>query len=99
MVDGCYSYWQVATFFTLEYELSAELKQAIRGLFDEEALQRYVLVICQDRKNGGLRDKPEKFVLVVVLLTRILFDFLCVFNFSDNHSHNQRNRPLLIIVF
>jgi protein farnesyltransferase subunit beta len=29
--------------------------------FDQIALQKYILLCCQD-KNGGLKDKPEKYV-------------------------------------
>jgi protein farnesyltransferase subunit beta len=32
-------------------------------LFDQIALQRYVLLCCQG-KNGGLTDKPEKYTLL-----------------------------------
>lgn len=60
LVDACYSLWQAANFFTIEFELSAHLGQPISGLFDEEALQQFVLIACQDPKRGGLRDKPEK---------------------------------------
>ncbi|KAI1724031.1 prenyltransferase and squalene oxidase repeat domain-containing protein [Ditylenchus destructor] len=62
LVDGCYSYWQAATFFTLEYELSSLFKQGtnVRGLFDHSALENYILVVCQDIHSGGLRDKPDK---------------------------------------
>lgn len=51
--------------------------------FDAKALQEFVLVVCQDTENGGLRDKPDKSVssllqqlFVVVLLEILLQRFL-----------------------
>uniref|UniRef100_A0A915EPE8 Protein farnesyltransferase subunit beta n=1 Tax=Ditylenchus dipsaci TaxID=166011 RepID=A0A915EPE8_9BILA len=61
LVDGCYSYWQSASFFTLEYEITNHTKQCpTRGLLNQEALQKYVLIVAQDIRKGGLRDKPDK---------------------------------------
>ncbi|KAH7730062.1 prenyltransferase and squalene oxidase repeat family protein [Aphelenchoides avenae] len=60
LVDACYSMWQAANFFTIEFELSKQLGQPIGGLYDEEALQQFVLIAAQDAKRGGLRDKPDK---------------------------------------
>lgn len=34
--------------------------------FDEKALQNYILVTCQGGKEGGLRDKPSKFVQFLI---------------------------------
>lgn len=50
LVDGCYSFWQAAGFDCL----------GTGNLIDSAALQRYVLVACQDDQKGGLRDKPGK---------------------------------------
>ena len=50
LVDGCYSFWQAAAFDCL----------GKGNLFDSAALQRYILVACQDESKGGLRDKPGK---------------------------------------
>jgi protein farnesyltransferase subunit beta len=47
LVDSCYSFWVGALFPILD---------APRA-FNAEALQRYILVCCQD-DGGGLRDKP-----------------------------------------
>lgn len=67
-MDGCYSFWQAAIFSTLEYELSNNLKKKICSLFDEKALQNYILVISQGGKEGGFRDKPSKFDLKFYIL-------------------------------
>lgn len=29
-------------------------------LFDAQALQEFILISCQDKYLGGLRDKPDK---------------------------------------
>ena len=50
LVDGCYSFWQAASF-----ELIGNGK-----LVDSAALQRFILLACQDEIKGGLRDKPGK---------------------------------------
>lgn len=51
LVDGCYSFWQAAGFQCL----------GLGNLIDSAALQRYILLACQDSINGGLRDKPGKY--------------------------------------
>lgn len=38
----------------------------ISASFDGKALQEYILIACQDTENGGLRDKPDKFVLLIL---------------------------------
>lgn len=74
LVDGCYSYWQGALFPLVDrlylnkdlykdnndkkdYKLKTE-----NWLFDQLALQKYIIVCCQD-KRGGLRDKPNVYVI------------------------------------
>ncbi|XP_059157217.1 protein farnesyltransferase subunit beta-like [Physella acuta] len=63
LVDGCYSFWQGATFPIIhmimctdddDQNLSAE-----RWMFHQEALQEYILICCQ-HPHGGLIDKPGK---------------------------------------
>ncbi|CAL1540060.1 unnamed protein product [Lymnaea stagnalis] len=63
LVDGCYSFWQGATFPIIhmimctdddDQSLSAE-----RWMFNQEALQEYILICCQ-HVHGGLIDKPGK---------------------------------------
>ncbi|XP_055879773.1 protein farnesyltransferase subunit beta-like [Biomphalaria glabrata] len=63
LVDGCYSFWQGATFPIVhmimctdddDQNLSAE-----RWMFHQEALQEYILICCQ-HSHGGLIDKPGK---------------------------------------
>lgn len=47
LVDSCYSFWVGALFPILDASVA----------FDAEALQKYILVCCQE-DGGGLRDKP-----------------------------------------
>lgn len=56
LVDGCYSFWQAAGLQCLRGEDRSD-----SPLFDAAALQRYILVACQDLERGGLRDKPGKY--------------------------------------
>lgn len=61
LVDGCYSFWQGACFPLIHAILSNEgkLPNTNYWLFDQEALQEYLLVCCQ-HPFGGLIDKPDK---------------------------------------
>uniref|UniRef100_A0A131XVC9 Protein farnesyltransferase subunit beta n=1 Tax=Ixodes ricinus TaxID=34613 RepID=A0A131XVC9_IXORI len=62
LVDGCYSFWQGGVFPLLHKVLFAMGNEALSmesWLFDQDALQEYILVCCQD-KHGGLVDKPGK---------------------------------------
>ncbi|XP_015610225.1 protein farnesyltransferase subunit beta isoform X2 [Cephus cinctus] len=61
LVDGCYSFWQGGAFPLLQAILSDQGKKFDKNywLFDQEALQEYLLVCCQ-HPYGGLLDKPEK---------------------------------------
>ncbi|CAL8316405.1 unnamed protein product [Boreogadus saida] len=62
LVDGCYSFWQAgllpllhrAFFRDGESELSLQ-----RWMFEQQALQEYILLCCQN-PAGGLLDKPGK---------------------------------------
>lgn len=61
LVDGCYSFWHGGIFPTIHAIL---LKQnptlnMKHWLFNQHALQEYLLICCQD-SDGGLLDKPEK---------------------------------------
>ncbi|XP_065051616.1 protein farnesyltransferase subunit beta-like isoform X2 [Rhopilema esculentum] len=62
LVDGCYSFWQGGLFPILHNVLQMyddeELSQE-EWLFNQDALQQYVLLGCQNF-NGGLLDKPGK---------------------------------------
>lgn len=69
LVDGCYSFWQAAVFPILEVAQLA-MGNKISLSFDGKALQEYILVACQDMENGGLRDKPDKFVLLFIICRR-----------------------------
>lgn len=63
LVDSCYSFWQGATIPIIQALIQqnepflGELTE--RPFFDRRALQEYVLICCQ-RPEGGLLDKPGK---------------------------------------
>lgn len=59
LVDGCYSFWQAAVFPMVEMILKKSGME-MNQLFDAQALQEFILVCCQDKDSGGLRDKPDK---------------------------------------
>lgn len=50
LTDGCYSFWLTAGFECL----------GLGNLVDSLALQRFILLACQDPRGKGLRDKPGK---------------------------------------
>lgn len=54
LVDGCYSFWIGASFALVEAFEEAQ------SFFNRTALKTYILNCCQDKKFGGLRDKPGK---------------------------------------
>lgn len=65
LVDGCYSFWQGALVQVVQ--MLIEKKSCGDGysvnidelLFNRAALQEYILICCQ-KPNGGLLDKPGK---------------------------------------
>ncbi|XP_076314534.1 protein farnesyltransferase subunit beta-like isoform X1 [Tachypleus tridentatus] len=62
LVDGCYSFWQGGTFPLIHRLLSStdNLTTSMEHwLFNQTALQEYLLVCCQNT-SGGLIDKPGK---------------------------------------
>lgn len=61
LVDGCYSFWQGGAFPLIHAILTKEEKafNSEYWLFNQEALQEYLLICCQ-HPHGGLLDKPEK---------------------------------------
>ncbi|KAH1006897.1 hypothetical protein HUJ05_007588 [Dendroctonus ponderosae] len=59
LVDSCYSFWQGGAFPLLYTLLAKEGCAPKRHLFDERALQEYILICCQ-YSQGGLIDKPGK---------------------------------------
>ncbi|KAL3875015.1 hypothetical protein ACJMK2_037957 [Sinanodonta woodiana] len=62
LVDGCYSFWQGGAFPLIHMVLAMELDKALsaeRWMFNQEALQEYILICCQ-APDGGLLDKPGK---------------------------------------
>uniref|UniRef100_A0AAX7TRA5 Protein farnesyltransferase subunit beta n=1 Tax=Astatotilapia calliptera TaxID=8154 RepID=A0AAX7TRA5_ASTCA len=62
LVDGCYSFWQAGLLPLLHRALykegESELSQQ-RWMFEQQALQEYILLCCQN-PTGGLLDKPGK---------------------------------------
>ncbi|KAK6635106.1 hypothetical protein RUM44_000355 [Polyplax serrata] len=63
LVDGCYSFWQGGVFPIIHGILSkfdvTNVLDHDRWMFNQEALQEYILVCCQN-STGGLIDKPKK---------------------------------------
>ncbi|KAM9293846.1 protein farnesyltransferase subunit beta-like [Gastrophryne carolinensis] len=62
LVDGCYSFWQAALIPLLHRTLHAEGDPNLsftNWMFDQQALQEYILLCCQC-PSGGLLDKPGK---------------------------------------
>ncbi|XP_002735484.1 protein farnesyltransferase subunit beta-like [Saccoglossus kowalevskii] len=62
LVDGCYSLWQAGVLPLLHMVLSKQGDKTLSGdnwMFDQGALQEYVLICCQ-HFSGGLIDKPGK---------------------------------------
>lgn len=60
LVDGCYSFWQGGAFPLINALLAKEKKIVLdHWLFDQAALQEYLLICCQ-HPLGGLIDKPQK---------------------------------------
>ncbi|MCQ2817197.1 MAG: protein farnesyltransferase subunit beta [archaeon] len=59
LVDSCYSFWQ-GSIFNMLYEGNNNLTIEKELLYDQLALQAYILIVCQERNRGGLYDKPGK---------------------------------------
>uniref|UniRef100_A0A8C3HVA9 Farnesyltransferase, CAAX box, subunit beta n=1 Tax=Chrysemys picta bellii TaxID=8478 RepID=A0A8C3HVA9_CHRPI len=62
LVDGCYSFWQAGLLPLLHRALHAKGDPALsmtHWMFDQQALQEYILLCCQC-PVGGLLDKPGK---------------------------------------
>ncbi|KAK4884664.1 hypothetical protein RN001_000935 [Aquatica leii] len=59
LVDGCYSFWQGGAFPLIHSLLAREDDETNYLLFDQGALQEYILICCQ-YPAGGLLDKPGR---------------------------------------
>lgn len=62
LVDSCYSFWQGGIFTLIHRYLSVTDHETLsleNWLFNQEALQEYLLINCQ-APHGGLIDKPDK---------------------------------------
>ncbi|XP_066992853.1 protein farnesyltransferase subunit beta isoform X2 [Anabrus simplex] len=65
LVDGCYSFWQGGSFPLLHRILSQQdlTNLDTSWLFQQQALQEYILICCQSTA-GGLLDKPNKHLFI-----------------------------------
>ena len=67
LVDGCYSHWVGGCWPLIQSALDGTPQAdrppttTVGSLFSREGLTRYILGCCQS-PNGGLRDKPGKYV-------------------------------------
>ncbi|KAK7488350.1 hypothetical protein BaRGS_00020324 [Batillaria attramentaria] len=62
LVDGCYSFWQGGVFPLIHMVLCQNGDSAVSAsnwMFDQQALQEYLLICCQ-HPYGGLIDKPGR---------------------------------------
>ena len=62
LIDSCYSYWVGASFELMDIlsqKQGSEMNIDGEWLFNQEALQGYLIICCQG-VQGGLRDKPTK---------------------------------------
>ncbi|XP_036406539.1 protein farnesyltransferase subunit beta-like isoform X1 [Megalops cyprinoides] len=62
LVDGCYSFWQAGLLPLLHRALFKDGDSTLSmmsWMFDQQALQEYILLCCQN-PAGGLLDKPGK---------------------------------------
>lgn len=70
LVDGCYSHWVGGCWPLIQSALdgtqSAESpkRSTPSTLYHREGLTRYIMSCCQS-KDGGLRDKPGKYVVSI----------------------------------
>jgi len=77
LVDGCYSFWQGGLFpliHTILLKLGKTFNDPEHWLFNQEALQEYILVCCQ-HPQGGLLDKPGKYVMMHLQIFLPLYQF------------------------
>ncbi|XP_015910439.1 protein farnesyltransferase subunit beta [Parasteatoda tepidariorum] len=62
LVDSCYSFWQGGTFPIIHRLLNRTVPDNLSRefwMFDQRALQEYLLICCQ-APHGGMIDKPER---------------------------------------
>ncbi|XP_060772315.1 protein farnesyltransferase subunit beta [Neoarius graeffei] len=62
LVDGCYSFWQAGLLPLLHRALLKDGDETLSvnsWMFEQQALQEYILLCCQN-PGGGLLDKPGK---------------------------------------
>lgn len=86
LVDGCYSFWQGGTFPLIAAILSTQGKMfnsSDHWLFNQEALQEYILICCQN-PHGGLLDKPGKYVKSHSFVSAITVNILSL---ASNFNH------------
>lgn len=61
LVDSCYNFWQGASFELLDIALKGQGNFNGEWLYNQQALQGYTIICCQNGDNGGLKDKPMKY--------------------------------------
>ncbi|XP_064781821.1 protein farnesyltransferase subunit beta isoform X1 [Oncorhynchus masou masou] len=74
LVDGCYSFWQAGLLPLLHRALFKGGDSTLslqKWMFEQQALQEYVLLCCQN-PAGGLLDKPGKYVPCTLHTTHTL---------------------------
>lgn len=59
LVDSCYSFWQASIFNMIALDKPSLYTYDCELLYDQKALQAYILLACQ-ANHGGLIDKPGK---------------------------------------
>ncbi|KAF2025845.1 terpenoid cyclases/Protein prenyltransferase [Setomelanomma holmii] len=59
LVDGCYSHW-VGGCWAIVEAVTGPSELTSSHLWNRSALARYILSACQEKKGGGLKDKPGK---------------------------------------
>ena len=59
LVDSCYSFWQASIYNILkEHKKKYTYKNNL--LYNQTKLQKYLLYCCQEKNEGGFKDKPGK---------------------------------------
>lgn len=94
LVDGCYSFWQGS--LVQVTQMLIEKNTCIDGytinidelLFNREALQEYILICCQ-KPNGGLIDKPGK-------PEDLYHTCYCLSGLSIAQNFNSTKQPIVI---
>lgn len=84
LVDGCYSFWQGGAFPLIHTILTMENKvfNSAYWLFNQEALQEYLLICCQ-HPYGSLVDKPGKYETLMLFIIKAFINCYNYFRSQD----------------